>query len=356
MRFTEEAMEKATAEICADEKWKSIYESAPDGAKKRLRVAFWGSKYMREGEDLDEYRAERERIEREEMTREDAHYLAQRFTAEPGKAHYKELAEKIARRPMMTDEKLDAAIATMASLLSDADRVLVEGSKSRYDRCEDGYFTKEIFWKAVGGDGKMCGLVGDCFAHGHGVEPNEKLALFWFQRGAMSGNGDCCYSLAHMYEDEKSPSFDMRSAVFWMWEGLRRGCNSVKREFGHRLAMGEGPWVAYRNIPVGVGLIGEATDDDPHGYAYYYLAMCFERGVGVAEDKSEALRLYMVAKDRGHYGAPDAISRLIADLQSETVAPALKAKTKVNQVETVKKPVKGSAKGKKPTKGKGGVK
>ena len=53
MRFTEEAMEKATAAICVDAKWKAIYESAPDGAKKRLRVAFWGSEYMREGEDLD---------------------------------------------------------------------------------------------------------------------------------------------------------------------------------------------------------------------------------------------------------------------------------------------------------------
>ena len=326
MRFTEEAMEKATAEMCAKDKWKSIYESAPEGAKKRLRVAFWGSEYMREGEDLDAYRAERERLEGEVMTREDAVYLAQRFPVEPGKTHYGELAEKIARRPMMTDAKLDAAIAALVLQLPESDRALVEESKRCYDRCEDGYFTKEMFWKAVGGDGRMCGLVGDCFAHGHGVEPDGTLALFWFRRGAMSGDGECCYSLAHLYENEKSPFFDMRSAVFWMQEGLRRGCTSVKYEFGYRLAMGDGPWKAYRNTTVGVGLIGEATDDDPNGYAYYYLAMCFERGVGVAVDKSEALRLYMVAKDRGHYGAPDAISRLAAELLDESTERMLKAR------------------------------
>lgn len=60
-------------------------------------------------------------------------------------------------------------------------------------------------------------------------------------------------------------------------------------------------------------------------------------------DKSEALRLYMVAKDRGHYGAPDAISRLNAELQAEQAEHVAKAK----------KPPKGTAKGNKPTKGKG---
>ena len=310
MKFNEKTIEEATSKMCEDPFWADLYENAPEGAKKRLRVAFWGNAHMREREDLDAYRVERERIEREEMTYEDAMYLARRFPEGAGKTHYAELAERIARRPMMTDAKLDAAIDALAAMLPAEDRALVAASRERYDRCEDGFFTKELFWKAVGGDGDSCGLVGDCFAHGHGVDPDPELALYWFRRGAFGGDADCCLHLAYIHEKEDSGHFDMPAAVFWMMEALRRGDADAKRNFGYRLALGEGPWERYRNPKAGVALITEATQDDPHGYAYYNLALCFERGAGVERNMERALELYMEARRRGHYAADDAISRI----------------------------------------------
>ena len=103
MKFNDKTIEATTRKMCEDSFWSEVYENAPEGAKKRLRVAFWGNAHMREREDLDAYRIERERIEREEMTYEDALYLARRFPEGAGKTHYAELAERIARRPMMTD-------------------------------------------------------------------------------------------------------------------------------------------------------------------------------------------------------------------------------------------------------------
>lgn len=49
MKFTEEAIEEATRSYVDGGMWKEIYENAPEGAKKRLRVAFWASRHLDEG-------------------------------------------------------------------------------------------------------------------------------------------------------------------------------------------------------------------------------------------------------------------------------------------------------------------
>ncbi|MBR4260025.1 MAG: sel1 repeat family protein [Kiritimatiellae bacterium] len=339
MKFTEESMESVTREMCEDEFWRRVYENAPEGAKRRLRVAFWGNRYLREGEDLDAYRACREEIERSGMTREDAHYLAEAFREGAGKRHYEALAEKIARRPMMSDAKLNAAMDAMEALFPEEGRVHLAESRRRMAACAEPFITTELMWKAVGGDRESCALVGDCFLHGHGVDPDGELALWWFRRGALCGDGDCCYSLAHIHEQEDGPHFDMPSAVFWLQEGLRRGSQTVKVEFGYRLAMGKGPWRRFRNPQRGALLLLEATEDDPHGYAAYYFAKCLELGVGFEKNVDAALEYYAEAKRKGHLGAPDAIERLTAEL----VASKKRANAK-RPGKTVGKSVQKSAK------------
>ena len=84
MKFNKETIKAAVERMTKDPFWRDLYENAPDGAKRRLRVAFWGNVHLREREDLDAYRAERERIEGE-MTLEDARYLAMQFPNGVGK-------------------------------------------------------------------------------------------------------------------------------------------------------------------------------------------------------------------------------------------------------------------------------
>ena len=42
MKFNEKTIEATTRKMCEDSFWSEVYENAPEGAKNRLRVAFWG--------------------------------------------------------------------------------------------------------------------------------------------------------------------------------------------------------------------------------------------------------------------------------------------------------------------------
>ena len=85
MKFNKDTIEAAVERMTKDPFWRDLYENAPDGAKRRLRVAFWGNVHLREREDLDAYRAERERIEGE-MTLEDTPFRAPSLTGESSQA------------------------------------------------------------------------------------------------------------------------------------------------------------------------------------------------------------------------------------------------------------------------------
>jgi len=312
MKFTEELMGKMTERRCRDTFWKDVYENAPEGARRRLRVAFWASYALDEREDLDAYRAYREQVERE-MTYEDAVYLAEHFIEGPGKEHYKELAGNLQFRSLKTDEKLDEAMDIMTEGWTTEDREAFRKSREAFRNCTDALVKYEWLWSAVGGNGENAELVGDVFDHGHGVERDEDLAFFWFRRGALCGDGDSCYRLAHLYEDAKSKLFDMTRALFWLREGLRRNCLEVKIRLGQRLTLSEDEaWKPYRNPKLGVALLESALPDDKKkdGLAHLFLAECYEKGIGVPEDLYQAVRLYGLSRDNGMEGVGRHLQRV----------------------------------------------
>ena len=312
MKFNKETIEAAVERMTKDPFWRDLYENAPDGAKRRLRVAFWGNVHLREREDLDAYRAERERIEGE-MTLEDARYLAMQFPNGVGKKHYLELMERIRRRPMMTDAKLDEAMDVMCGFLPPRDAERIAATRRAFEGNFSIVMTRERLWAAVGGNGEACALVGDCFNHGHGVDRDEPLAFYWFMRGALGGDGACCARVSEIFQDESSPRFNMEMAIFWLSEGHRRGSSDVKYELGRRLTFGEGPWVKYRNPQAGARLLEECLADDPCGYAHYMYARCLEEGVGVERDVDAAIDFYQISSERGYSWADEALDRLLAD-------------------------------------------
>lgn len=310
MKFNEEMMEMRTRKMCEDPFWAEIYEHAPEGAKKRLRVAFWASRALNEREDLDAYRSYREQLE-SEMTYEDFAYLAAKFPEGAGKEHYKKMCGDIQFRSLKTGEKLDEAMAIMMEGCTGGEREAIEKSRDAFKACDDPCVDYEWLWLAVGGNGDSCCMVGDIFDHGHGVERDEALAFFWFRKGALSGDGDCCYRLAHLYEDAEGPRFDMARTMFWFREGLRRQNQLCKVELGARLTVRDGDaWLKRRNPKLGVSLLESSLMDDKDGVAHYYLAECHEKGCGVQKSVKEALRLYRISDRRGCGCAREALERL----------------------------------------------
>ncbi len=317
MKFNEEAMDEATRRYASEGARKDIYENAPEGAKKRLRVAFWGTCFLKENEDLDAYRLRRLEIENHEMSVEDAAYLADKFPEGlDGKRHYRELRNTLILAPLRTDAKLDDAMDAMTERWSKEDRLLFERSRAAYRLRDDpfGVCTYPKLWKAVGGDGDSCGLLADVFNHGHDVDCDEELAVFWWRRGAMCGDEDCLRELAKKLSDSTSSMFDMAESIFWFMEGVRRNLLTVKREVGRLLAFGEGEWTKLRNPKLAISLLQSCADMDESGLTHYYIGLFFEKRVDPAYDENTSLMCakfyYLLGKNRNHKPCEEAYERL----------------------------------------------
>lgn len=312
MKFNEETMKQALADYSNNEFWMDVYNNAPERAKKRLRVAFWASLHMNEKEDLDAYREYREGVERE-MEYEDALYLAQHFPEGAGKTHYNELCTKLEFKALKTDEKLDEAIEVLLEGCSDEERRLIERSRAALKACEDPWFKYELLWSGVGGNGDDCGLLGDLWDHGHGVECDDELAFFWFRRGALSGDGDCCCRLAAMYENKDGPRFDMSRCLFWFREALRRNSKEARVDLGARLTTwgdDDGPWSKLRNPKLGLSLLYSAIRESDEARAHFFVGACYEHGVGHERNLDKALREYRIAERGDVYGAKRCVERV----------------------------------------------
>lgn len=309
MKFNDENLKRCTEQFCKNPFWRTIYENATDGAKRRLEIAFWGSTAIRENEDMDTYRLRREQAE-DEMTYEEIAYLAKEFPEGAGKKHYQELCGKRQFAALKTPEKLDAAIDMMIMDASEEEREAISQTRKLIDAKNNPFVDDDIVWAGVGGNGDQCHLLGDIFDHGHDVAVNEDLAFFWFRRGALAGDGDCCCRLAALYEDEDNRCFDFARANFWYREALRRNNGLVKWMLGYRLVFGHGEWGKNRNPKLGVDLLRLGLEKDSDGESHYYLGKCYEEGAGVEKDLRTALRLYKIADERSHQGAHEALERL----------------------------------------------
>ena len=308
MKFNEETMKSATEEFLKNDFWLEIYEKAPEGAKKRLRIAFWGSRNLDAKEDLDQYRECRERTE-DEMSYEDAAYLAEHMPKGTPKEHYTELRDRLELRPIKTVELLDEACGIMLADATEYDRSIYEKTRATLKKAEDPLVKYEWLWGAVGGNGDDAEWLCDLYDHGHGVEPDEELAFYWARKAALNGSADGCDRLAIMYERE-GPRHDMPRAFFWYREALRRKSAAAKIDLGARLTVYESEeWEARRNPELGVRMLRSALKEG-HSRAAFFLGKCQELGVGTARDLRTALYHYQLAAKDNVWGADDAVARV----------------------------------------------
>ena len=100
-------IESAKAVFLANPGWKNAYDNAPEGAKKRLEVAFWFSQIgiKQAASDtgvLENYRAWRNVIE-SDMTVADIEYMIRISDKPVAKEHFKKLLRNLSSHPQCPD-------------------------------------------------------------------------------------------------------------------------------------------------------------------------------------------------------------------------------------------------------------
>ena len=299
--FNEAEMNRATFEMFERSPvWKKLYDGAPELAKERLKVLFWGNKYISEGgAEVDKYREYRIQLEAR-MSYYDFAYLAEHFpkNIKAPREHYIEMRDKVLMRPAMTKARLDEAIAELTKDCTPEDRERIyRTGEICAEAKEFFFFTYDEFFKAVGGNGEACETMGDAFNHGHGPEVDKDMAYFWFRKGALCGHGGCCFQLANMHEQEFDGFYDMKKSLFWLMEGLRRNDYTCKYMLGYRLTLAPGWWEVHHQSEAGAQLLESMLDNDPKGWARYFPAKCYYQGVGVEEDHEIAFSMMKDAAD-----------------------------------------------------------
>ena len=311
MELNDETLAQAREVFLRNPFWRGKWDGAPEGARKRLNLSFWFSEFGKDTPDLGPYRRLRDETERA-LTEADLNYLIEHDQNKAAQRHFKELLRDLRCRAILEPARLDEAVDRLLAGAPAAEREAVEATRRLFRQARPGEFPYEWLWRAVGGDGEKCLLVGDILNHGHGVPVNAELAFFWFNRAARCGNGEACYWLATHLEDAASPRFDMEAAKFWFAEGLRRRDPVTQYQLGRRLTFGEGPWETLRRPEAGVRLLEMAETWTGDGYASYFLGECYEKGVGVARSIPLAKFSYGIAKGRGCVPAQEALERLEA--------------------------------------------
>ncbi len=201
---------------------------------------------------------------------------------------------------------------------------------------------------AEAGDGRAARLLGVMYDSGEGVPQDRVQSLYWYRRAAELGDPGGMFNIAVSYDSGTGVQRDAMAAAGWYaraaarhfgraeynlalmydsGDGVRRSPAAASRLF--RAAAGDGIAAARSHLPVtrevtlripppgddalfhdaqrallartpedaarAAALFRQAaTQDDAAGeMAAYDLAWCYENGIGVAADRSQAYALYV---------------------------------------------------------------
>lgn len=170
---------------------------------------------------------------------------------------------------------------------------------------------------------------GRCYRHGTGVEQNPDLAISFYQRAAEGGNPKAMVELGLCYEYEYGVAFDAQQAFNYMEQAAELGYYYGEYKLGYYYMHG----LTERNTEKAVYWLTKAGQDgsghaelelgDYYLYdideigqaekaiAFYQqafekgilnegLGLCYEYGIGVEYNMSEAFKYYEIAANNGY--------------------------------------------------------
>ena len=184
---------------------------------------------------------------------------------------------------------------------------------------------------AKGNDDDAIFAVGRCYKHGIGTEANPDKALEWFEKGAEMEEFRCFTELGLAYENGNGVEENPQKAVEYMQKAAEKNYGYAQFKMGDYYLYGYGPcmednaqaveWYqkAIENeVPMAMLRMGDyyLYDYDKLGesekaFEYYKkaseaevynegLGICYEMGIGVEDNETEAFKYYTLAADDGN--------------------------------------------------------
>lgn len=106
-------------------------------------------------------------------------------------------------------------------------QALADGLKHYYGQgvATDYAAARQSFEEAAPGEGRACYYLGEIHAQGKGVDPDARVAMEWFAKGAERGDAECQFALG-MYYVRGEPgvvSPDSEQAVRWLSAAAAQG-------------------------------------------------------------------------------------------------------------------------------------
>ena len=168
-------------------------------------------------------------------------------------------------------------------------------------------------WNALGaleGDVPSMHDIGKHYDEGYGVPESKELAFYWYKCAAEAGDGYAMNDVAIMYSKGIGTMFDGETAIAWYKKAVAVGVPEAKGNLGYCYLCGK---CMPRDPLLAVKMFEDLITNDTSrasGRNYYNLAMCYERGDGVAVDFDKACELYRKAQELGCDDATAALERL----------------------------------------------
>ncbi len=149
-------------------------------------------------------------------------------------------------------------------------------------------------------------VLGCCYRDGFGVEKDEREAVAWILKAVEQQYDKACLSLGNCYLDGIGVEKDEREAVKWF-------CKAAELELGYGLetsGLHALKGMAEQRKNVEKETLEELAEQGSPS-APFWLARCYEDGIGVEKDENEAVKWYRKAGENGNYWAIMSLGRLV---------------------------------------------
>lgn len=139
-------------------------------------------------------------------------------------------------------------------------------------------------------------ILGRCYENGLGVPQDMETAAKWFRLAAEQNNSEAQVLLAYQYELGQGVPKDDAAVVRLMTSAANAG--NAEALFNLALYHGQGKYGFAKN-PAESFRLAKMAADQGNAQAQRYVGACYEYGVGVPENATEAQVWYGKAKVQG---------------------------------------------------------
>lgn len=141
--------------------------------------------------------------------------------------------------------------------------------------------------------------LGHMHEHGQSVPVTFSEAAYHYRLAALEGNQEALRRLINFYLTGTGVSFDMDRAIFWMQQLVKMGNLRVLSNMCDIL-------IRKQNYAEAIPLLRKMTefeDDFLAGYAYDWLSVCYDQGLGVKPNANRSKKYAQQAIKRGNGSA-----------------------------------------------------